>query len=231
MTHYKHFSFDLWMTLIKSNPSFKKLRAGYFFAHHNPLQKKIEEVEQVFRHVDLMCNAINEKTGKNIDAEEMYGMVIYQLAHSVEAVQEADMSKLYIEMEHLVLENMPVLYSAETKDVLDKIKGEKGNTMSILSNTAFIKGTTLRKVLLQLQIGNYFDFQLYSDEVGVSKPNCKIYETMFEQVTLARYEAIQLKDVVHIGDNTIADIAAADAFGIGSFQINTNNQLITDLLS
>lgn len=230
MYKYKHFSFDLWMTLIKSNPSFKKQRADFFFIHFNPLKKNIEEVFDIFRFVDRMCNSINEKTGRNIDADEMYLMVIYQLGGNAAAISEINTDRLYAQMEQLVFENMPVLYSSETVDVLSEIKAQNGNTLSILSNTAFIKGSTLRIVLQHLQLDHFFDFQLYSDEWGLSKPNSKFFKIMFDQASSLRNEKIEPRQVIHIGDNEVADIAAANAFGMNSFLINLNNKLLTDFL-
>ena len=72
MPFYQHYSFDLWLTLIKSNPHFKKERALFFHKHLNTKHKSIEEVEKTFRQVDLMSNATNEKTGQNISANELY---------------------------------------------------------------------------------------------------------------------------------------------------------------
>ena len=63
MAFYKHYSFDLWLTLIKSNPRFKQERTSYFYEKFNTKNKSIEEVALIFRQVDLMVNAINEKTG------------------------------------------------------------------------------------------------------------------------------------------------------------------------
>ena len=185
---------------------------------------------EIFRFVDLMCNSINEKTGGNIDSDEMYLMVIYQLGGNAAAINEVNPGKLYTQMEQLVFENMPLLYSTETIDVLAALKTENGNTLSILSNTAFIKGATLRAVLKHLQLDHFFDFQLYSDELNISKPNVKIFEMMFNKICSIRKDPILTHQVIHVGDNVVADIAAANSFGMGSFQINSNDKLITDFL-
>ena len=170
MHDYRHYSFDLWLTLIKSNPYFKTERAKTFHKEFNPANKSMDVVANAFRQVDIMCNAINEKTGKNIGSDEMYLMVISLINGNGLSFTAIDTAKLYDEMEDLVFRYLPILYTAETTGVLAHLK-QKGNcTMSILSNTGFIKGTTLRNVLEQLEIGHYFDFQLYSDEAGLSKP-------------------------------------------------------------
>jgi putative hydrolase of the HAD superfamily len=222
----KHCSIDLWFTLIKSNPVFKHKRALYFYEHINTKQKSLEEVEAVFRKVDLMCNAINEKTGNNICAEEMYGMVIYLLNDSMLHFDKKELSELYNALEKLFFEFSPVLFNKETLPSLEKIKNNK--TLSILSNTAFIKASTLRKLLVKLDVEKYFDFQIYSDEVGLSKPNSTIFNLMMQQISTLHKDILP-NEVLHIGDNAIADIEGAAALGIHTFQINTNDKIIANI--
>jgi putative hydrolase of the HAD superfamily len=222
----KHCSIDLWFTLIKSDPVFKHKRALFFYEHINTKQKTIEEVEAVFRKVDLMCNAINEKTGNNICAEEMYGMVIYLLNDSMLHFGKEELSQLYSKLEILFFEYSPVLFNEETVPALKKIKQDK--TLSILSNTAFIKACTLRKLLTKLDVEKFFDFQIYSDEVGLSKPNAAIFNLMMLQIS-TWHKDILPNQVLHIGDNPIADIDGAAALSIHTFQINTNDKIIANI--
>ncbi len=232
MYNIKHFSFDLWFTLIKSNPDFKKERSLYFYKNFNDHKKTISEVETIFRNVDLICNAINEKTGRNIDAEEMYLMVIYQLNNSLELKKGIDLNLLYKDMEALIFKFGPTIFTPQTYDCLDKIKHKSNTTINILSNTAFIKGSTLRTIMDNLSLSQYFDFQIYSDEVGVSKPCTRMYQILLENIYKVRKsEDIALHEIMHIGDNPIADIQGATAAGMRAFQINTNGQFITNLLN
>jgi putative hydrolase of the HAD superfamily len=232
MKRYKHYSFDLWMTLIKSNPDFKTQRTKFFFDRFNQKEKTLEEVALIFRQVDVMCNAINEKTGGNIHAEEMYLMVISAMNDYIFPLQDVDIEKLYIDMENLVLQYLPVLYSVDTVPVLHQIKEDGNPTFSLLSNTAFIKGSTLRKVLEQLKISSLFDFQLYSDEVEMSKPNKNFFELLVHITEKTRDEKFtDLKEIIHVGDNVVADIAGAQKAGISSLLINSNHLTILNLLS
>ncbi|MEJ7557821.1 MAG: hypothetical protein WKF66_05890 [Pedobacter sp.] len=122
MPFFKHYSFDLWLTLIKSNPAFKIERAKYFHAHYNKLGKSLQEVAAVFRNVDLMVNSINEKSGLNIDAEEMYLIVISTINNYSTDFSDINVSELYSNMETLLLENMPVMYCPESLGVLHQLK-------------------------------------------------------------------------------------------------------------
>lgn len=231
MPFYKHYSFDLWLTLIKSNPTFKLERARYFHANFNGAKKTIEEVTYIFRQVDLMVNAINEKTGKNIDAEEMYLMVISIINDFSIAFQDIDVDKLYNDMEELLLENRPLLYCSECTSVLYKLKESNQSTISILSNTGFIKGKTLREVLKHLELDNLLDFQLYSDEVRMSKPSLSFFQLMLDTIDRNKHNELNLNEIIHIGDNPVADIRGAEAIGINSLLINSNHLSISHLLS
>jgi putative hydrolase of the HAD superfamily len=222
----KHCSIDLWFTLIKSNPVFKHKRALYFYDHINTQQKSLEQVEAIFRKVDLMCNAINEKTGNNICAEEMYGMVIFMLNDSMLDYGKSELTDLYEELEKSFFDYSPVLFNEQTLPTLEKLKKEK--TLSILSNTAFIKASTLRKLLCNLNIEDYFSFQMYSDEVGLSKPNEAIFKLMLDEIEVL-HNGILNSEILHIGDNPIADIAGANALGINTFLINSNDKIIANI--
>lgn len=230
MQSIKHFSFDLWFTLIKSNPNFKKERALYFHKNYNSKSIALSEVENTFRKIDLMCNAINEKTGRNIDAEEMYLMVLYELNNDNSVFENIDLKALYSHLEQMFFNYAPVIYDNKTVEILEMIKQNSDNTMSILSNTAFIKGSTLRCLLSHLNITKYFNFQIYSDEVNVSKPNPIIFRELLNTIQLFRQNIpLDIDKIIHVGDNPIADIKGANAVGIKSFHINTNEKTIQNL--
>ena len=232
MNIYQHYSFDLWLTLIKSNPLFKQERTRFFYDHFNQHQKTLEEVGRIFRKVDLLCNAINEKTGGNIDAEEMYLMVISEMNDYSNAFGNIDLAALYQEMDALVIKYLPLIYCSETVRTLRRIKESPDRTISLLSNTAFIKGSTLRRVLQELELEQYFDFQLYSDETGMSKPNEKMFRLMLDNVAAVRKDpALLLSNIIHIGDNIKADIDGAQVAGIRTLLVNSNNQCISSLLN
>ena len=228
MSLFKHFSFDLWLTLIRSNPAFKQERAAYFHKHYNKLDKSLQEIEAAFRFVDVMTNAINERTGKNIDSDEMYLAVISHINENTFSLKDVDTETLYVKMQDLLFAHMPRLYSEETREVLELVKDDEQRTASILSNTGFIKGSTLRQVLVHLDIDKYFDFQFYSDEEGMSKPNTSFFLKMTNEVFARR--GLSPKDIIHIGDNSRADIEGATSVGIHSLLINANENTISKLL-
>jgi putative hydrolase of the HAD superfamily len=224
MRLYQHYSFDLWMTLIRSNPSYKPERARLIQKRYNPARKSLEEVEAVFRKVDLLANSINEKTGGQLQAEELFLLIIGLL--SEDALADVDPKRLYEEMEAVALAHPPLLYGPETLPALHRLRELVPEaTFGILSNTAFIKGRTLKKILPGLGLGDLFAFQCYSDEAGLSKPNPALFRLMLDALPDG-----QRSRVVHIGDNPIADVAGAEAAGIASILINSNHQRIDQQL-
>lgn len=230
MQRYKHYSFDLWLTLIRSNPAFKLERSKVFYEKYNFSKKSFEEVATIFRQVDLMCNSMNEQTGKNIDADEMYLMVISMINNFDISLSSVDIKALEQEMEDLLFKYLPLVYCGETKHLLEKLKAADQSTVSLLSNTGFIRGASLRKVLYELELSQYLDFQLYSDEENMSKPNLQFFQLMLDRIDRKKHNELELHEVVHIGDNPIADIQGAKSLGIHSVLINSNHLTISCLL-
>ncbi|NIG56559.1 HAD family hydrolase [Chitinophaga sp. Cy-1792] len=230
MNKFRHYSFDLWLTLIKSNPLFKSERVQYIHRHFNSHQLTVAEVAAIFRRVDVMSNAINERTGKNLDTDELYLMVISEVNGERLSLRDIDLEQLYTDMEELFLHHLPLLYCGKTAVTLERLRSQPDTTVGLLSNTAFIKGATLRKALEQLEILHLLDIQLFSDEAGISKPNAKFFEQMVAAVTTHRQEPVAPEHIVHIGDNPIADIRGAEAYGIPAMLINSNKVCISTVI-
>ena len=177
-----------------------------------------------------MCNAINEKTGKNISSEEMYLMALYLINESSDIYKNLDIDFIYSEIESLFFKYPPKVFDHQTVYTLEFIR-DKGKSMNILSNTAFIKGESLRKLLKELELDQFFSFQIYSDEIGYSKPDFEIFDLMHKKVKEHKKVDLDKNKILHIGDNIVSDIYGAKYFGIEAMQINTNQQTIINLIN
>jgi len=209
---YEHFSFDLWLTLIKSNPDFKAKR-DTLFRDFFSIDKDIDEVRKVIRHYDVLFNRISEKTGNHIEREEVFLLMLDALGKDIETVDDNQLKQFFQQVDELFLNNKPVLLWENIEELLIKIK-ENNKTASILSNTAFIHGDSLRKVLEHLCLADYFSFMIFSDEVKASKPNLRVFEIMFDKIN--DFRTLEKKEILHIGDNKIADYEGAKTFGVNS---------------
>ena len=208
----QHISFDLWLTLIKSHPEFKDKR-NQLFKDFFDVPKNINEISKAIRHFDVFCNDTNQRTGLNFDTFEIYYLILDALEMNLDDISTQNMSVFYNECELLFLEYKPLLLVDDIENILKDLKNNN-ISINILSNTAFIKGRTLRKLLEFYGLTNYFDFQLYSDETGFSKPNPKMFELVLESANVIK--PIKKIEILHVGDNVIADYNGAINFGFSA---------------
>nr|WP_284460138.1 HAD family hydrolase [Chryseobacterium sp.] len=206
-----HFSFDLWLTLIKSHPEFKTKRVELFSSFFN-VDKPIEDVAKTVKYYDDLCNTINEVTGGNIDTFEIYLMILGALNIDIKLLNKEKLNEFYLKSEALFLEYKPVIIFENIHDFFDDIKNQ-GKTINILSNTGFIKGKTMRKFLIHENLDQYIDFHIYSDEINCSKPNPLIFQEVKNKI---KDQDIPMHQILHIGDNPVADYKGAKDFGFSA---------------
>ena len=206
---YSHFSFDLWLTLIRSNPEFKK-RRNLLFKDFFAIDASLDKVTEVVRYYDVLCNNINEKTGLNLSTYEIYYLILGSLGVDLQANGVEKLGEFYNETEALFFNYKPELIFPEIKRQFEEITAQ-GKTVNILSNTGFIKGKSLRKLLSYYELSDAISFQIYSDETGFSKPNAAIFQLVFDQVNSSR--RVEKNEILHVGDNNIADYNGAINFG------------------
>lgn len=205
-----HFSFDLWLTLIKSHPEFKAKRVELFSSFFN-IDKPIEEVTRIVKYYDDLCNHINEVIGGNVDTFEIYLLILGALNININEINIEKLNKFYQKSEDLFLEYKPVVIFENLHQFFDEIKNQ-GKTINILSNTGFIKGKTMRKFLIGENLDQYIDFHIYSDEINCSKPNPLIFQEVKNNIKVD----LQMNQILHIGDNPIADYQGAKNFGFNA---------------
>ncbi|KFF27344.1 HAD family hydrolase [Chryseobacterium vrystaatense] len=206
-----HFSFDLWLTLIKSHPEFKTKRVELFTSFFD-IDKSIDEVAKTVKYYDDLCNTINEVTGGNIDTYEIYLLILGSLDVDVKQIDKEKLDGFYLKSEDLFLEYKPLIIFENVKDFFDQIKNQ-GKTVNILSNTGFIKGRTMRKFLIGEELDQYIDFHIYSDEINISKPNPLIFQEVKNNL---KDQDLPMHRILHIGDNPVADYKGAKDFGFSA---------------
>jgi len=106
----------------------------------------------------------------------------------------------------------------EVKDVLNKLK-EKNYKIAILSN-----GTPalLNELVKSNNLDNIFDDIFSIEEVGIYKPDAKVYD-----MPIKKYK-IQKEEVVFLSANTW-DISGGGNYGYSSIWVNRNNSIFDNL--
>jgi putative hydrolase of the HAD superfamily len=213
---FKHFSFDLWLTLIRSNVQFKEKR-NILFINFFSIRNDFKEVTEIFKKYDDLCTNISIKTGIHFDYKNIYYLILNDVNLNILKISKGQIEEFYFLSEQLFFQFMPELIYPKIGLLLDQIKSEE-KTSSILSNTAFIKGNALRKVLNHYDLSQYFSFQLYSDEIGYSKPNELVFKRVFEYSN--KFQKVKKSDILHIGDNKYTDFEGAKKFGLSALLVS-----------
>ncbi len=79
--------------------------------------------------------------------------------------------------------------------------------LAIVSDAIFSPGRALRELLRGAGMLDYFDFFVFSDELGYSKPHPAVF------AAVAQHYGIDIADIVHIGDRPHNDIGGPHAVG------------------
>lgn len=203
-------SFDLWLTLIKSNGrNFKDVRNAHFgslLAPHMPT----EDFDKLMRAQDVIADTLAESRGSDVLFDERVRMV----AKAVGATEPSEdmLADMYEYQGKLFQQNLPLLLDPETPTLLDTIK-DGGRTLAVVSNTGYMHADQMRPALDGIGIGNKFDHTVFSNEVGFAKPDARIFQRLLD------ISGVEPGHVTHIGDNERADVMGARAMGMNAIQL------------
>ncbi len=107
-------------------------------------------------------------------------------------------------IERMELECSPDI-APNVRAALESVHGKY--KLAVVSDAIFTPGKYLRALLEKYQLYSYFDFFVFSDEIGHSKPHPILFETV------AQHFGVECQDIVHIGDRPHNDIGGPHAVG------------------
>lgn len=219
-----HVSLDVWQTIILSNLEFKK-RRNQLLAEHFAIKKPFAFVESVAKKRQAWCTEVNELGGKALESVDILLLILKDCDVDTRAVSSHLLSQFYTLMEVLFLEYPPIVLDPEIFPILEQLKSH-GITVSLLSNTGLINGCSLNKFFDQVDLR--FDFTIFSDEIGFSKPSPIVFEEVFNKIRSRKN--IGLKEIVHIGDNRKADFDGATSFGFRAYLVDTTENTVSSYI-
>ncbi len=218
----KHISFDLWLTLIKSHPDFKERRAKFLGKEYNPFDYSVKTIMEIVQSVDKVSDRLNEITGKKVATEEMYRRILVRLGYDPITINGDLINAIKLEVNDLFMNYPPLFLNESILPMLHILKNE-GYSLNISSNTGYIEGYTMTATLANMNIAGYFDFCIFSDEIGLSKPSSGFFEKVYDQAGLEK------REVLHVGDNFKADYEGALRYGFKALHINNQQYTINDI--
>jgi len=88
--------------------------------------------------------------------------------------------------------------------------------VGIICNTGLTPGVELQRFLSKVGVAEYFDMMIFSNEVGIRKPDRRIFRLAVQALRADPQE------IVHIGDNLRIDVWGAKAAGFKAIHFSGN---------
>jgi putative hydrolase of the HAD superfamily len=184
----------------------------------------VEQIDILIRRKDKIFDRHNEIYGTKIPAAYMYLDVLRSIDALSHEVDIDDAIWLMHRSNELLMDYPPQLVNEQIPDILHHLHSATEG-MNIGSNTGYMEGEVLRKVLKRLGIYEFFTFFVFSDEIQASKPSSVFFRTIFDRVGVSK------SDILHIGDNLKTDYHGAIDFGFEALLITDSNYTIHDIKS
>ena len=108
-------------------------------------------------------------------------------------------------------------------DAIETLQGMQDRVAKIglICNIGRSSGKILRELLRNLQVLDFFDATIFSDEVGIRKPDRRIFENAAERL------GVEISSVIHVGDHPEADVWGAKQAGMRSLLLELPPELLT----
>ena len=198
--------FDLWGTLIQANPQFRERKKDLYQKYFG----RIEGCEEILQEIKKSLNNIIEHTGWQPSEEIIHRMIASKMYSDLKTVE-----KFMEDYQRLGIVYSPQLISSDIITVLTELSNA-GNDLYIVSNTMFFNHKTMKTIVSNIGLDEFFTWSTFSDERGIAKPDPRIYNEDLDYF---------------IGDNPMTDGFYAEKIEAEFIHINTNDKTIQDVLS
>lgn len=184
-----------------------------------------EYVRSGFRQV-----AINISKEYNLDIDKVYELLLDTFEEDSKNVFNRVLDKLNISYEIDDIKKLVEIYRGhkpeiklydDAKYILDTLY-KKGIKLGIITDGYKI---TQRKKLEALNIDNYFEYIVVTDELGREfwKPHSRPYEIMKDKLNL------DYDEMVYVGDNVYKDFITANKLGMNTILIKRNEGIYSNI--
>ena len=211
-----HYSIDLWNTLFKSNPIFSSKRIQ-LLKNSFSLKKTDAQIAEIIENVGNEVYAENISKGISRPNNYIYKRLLTKLKVNFNS---SSIENLISEVDVFFIEYPPKLIYPKNV-LLNKVKDLRasGVTFNISSNTNYVAGKTIKTVFNNLEINDYFDFYIFSDEIASSKPSTSFFKYLIDECS--KINKTQ-SEIYHFGDEYESDIVGAIESNIKYKHINND---------
>ena len=200
-------TFDLWNTLLVSKPGGVAIRQAFW-------ESVIDD-----RGLDIpldLLQSVLEMLPVRFDTEWKAGRQ-YGAAEAMDDAFAAFGDRIGLTDRHALAEAFDLASSELVVEVVDGAAevlaglAGQGIALGLVSDTSLAAGRHLRGYLMAFGLYNHLGSLAFSDEVGVYKPEQKIF-----RVALAGLGVDHPAGAIHVGDLRRTDVAGARALGMTS---------------
>jgi HAD superfamily hydrolase (TIGR01509 family) len=215
----KAVTFDLWETLLFEKDGASAQRTAARCRNLAQALTKLgmnTSVEQVNhalnKTIKLLLNVWNEN--KDLTHTDQLQSIIRQVSKDRAKINEKwlpELSKAYISP----LYEVPPYLNPDAPQVLQWLQ-KKRKKIGLVCNTGITPGFELREFLSKIGASQYFDVMIFSDEVGIRKPDPRIFYLAARKLEAKPHET------VHIGDNLKSDVWGAKSAGFKAIYLSAD---------
>jgi len=212
-------TFDLWETLLLERNGWNLRRTN---ARCKSLARALNELgieisaEQfafAFKKMALWLASFWD-TNKDVTHLDQVRFIIKTASRGAIVIKEEWIDQLSSAYVSAFFEVPPYL-NPDADKVLHALK-DRNKLIGLVCNIGLTPGFGLRKFLAKEGLANYFDLMLFSDEVGIRKPNPRMFQISAQELQAKPYE------IVHIGDNLKSDVWGAKNAGFKAIYLSTD---------
>jgi putative hydrolase of the HAD superfamily len=222
-------TFDLWNTLVSNSPldnhryRQKRLENLLGILRQNGLNVKFDSLAEAY---DKGFEKCSETWRKNLDlsTEEqlkiMFDLLENEKLKNIPPNQMPELTEAFVSP---ILDEPPSLIDG-AKETLQWIMNESYK-IGLICNTGRTPGRTIRILLERLGMINYFDVTIFSNELGIRKPDPRIFLYTLNQLKS------RPKNSLHVGDIVELDVLGAKNAGMISVHFNPNQAHYAEIQS
>jgi putative hydrolase of the HAD superfamily len=182
--------------------AYEQIRARIVAVAYMEVHELLDLIERVAGGVDRLVEAsYAERRMEELDIAELFRQSLEEIGFRL----PDDTLEHIILLDHSAYSNS-MAADDETLDVLRDLR-ERGLRLGIVSNVT-LRADLMRQDLDRLGIGPLMDGTAFSSDVGVRKPDPRIFQATLERVAADPTEA------VFVGDRLVDDITGARALGM-----------------
>lgn len=206
-------TFDLWDTIIIDDSDEPKraaqgLLSKYqtrrqlvweFLNRHEPIDKALVDVS--YAATDAAFRKVWYDQNCTWTVKERLDIILQGLKRTLPEQEMAELVRLHEEMELTIQPDI-------VPGIVEAIRELHGRyKLGVISDAIFSSGRVLRQLLAENGLEDYFDVFIFSDEIGCSKPDPRVFEAA------ARGLQVDVDRIAHVGDRDAKDIKGPQALG------------------